>query len=125
MRLALEDENLPLKQKCQYLYEACDASFAMKEHIQVEQYVRVTEPVLHEMLRHSIRYAASLKSEDSIRNETVIAESLCRALEILYHDKVLFDAYLHFHKNETEIRKSLCVQIFNELSDAQLANYIY
>ena len=72
MRLALEDENLPLKQKCQYLYEACDASFAMKGHIQVEQYVRVTEPVLHEMLRHSIRYAASLKSEDSIRNEAVI-----------------------------------------------------
>lgn len=124
MRLALEDENLPLKQKCQYLYEACDASFAMKGHIQVEQYVRVTEPVLHEMLRHSIRYAASLKSEDSIRNEAVIAESLCRALEILYHDKVLFAAYLHFHKNETEIRKSLCVQIFNELSAAVRVVYL-
>ena len=118
LRLALEDENLPLKQKCQYLYEACDASFAMKGHIQDEQYVRVTKPVLNEMLNHSIRYAASLKSEISIRNETVIAEALCRAIEILYHDPVLFTVYLNLDKNETEKRESLCLQILSELSAA-------
>ena len=31
---------------------------------------------------------------------------------------------MHFHKNETEIRKSLCVQIFNELSAAVRVVYL-
>ena len=62
--LVLEDENMPLDEKCRHINEACRAGFKMKDKIQPEDYYRVQAPVIKQVIKSYGMLISKLEKEN-------------------------------------------------------------
>ncbi len=94
LRLAVEDENMPLEEKCGHILEACRAGFKMKDKIQPEDYYRVQGATIKMAIKYYAKLIAELEGENGTASKIEAAKAGCEVMELLCIDKVFVSAFL-------------------------------